>query len=799
MIKNYFKTAWRNIKSQPLFSLINISGLSLGITCCMMIFLYVQSELSYESFHGKADRIFRITSEMHEPNRINHFAPSSSMTGSRIKANFPEVESIVRLELSSRAISFDDKKFFDNKLIWADSTLFTMFDFNLLEGDRKKALAKPYSIVLSQSTAKRYFGNSSALGKTLQLSDTIALTVTGILGDVPKNSHLVFDALLSRVTLGEMDKNKSDMRQALEQDWFNCSLYSYILLAPGQSANALEQKINTMLSKEMAEVKKNSGLWMNVRLQPLADIHLRSHLGAEYKWSTNGDILYVYIFSATAILVLLIACCNFINLSTARSLNRSKEIGLRKVIGAAQSQLVFQFLGESILISFLASLFSLLLLCALIPLFNSSFGTVLSWHPALLPAYLLVIIAVGFLAGLYPSLLMSSFSPIRSLKGTIKHSLADIILRKGLVVFQFSLAIVLIAGTVLILKQMNFIQTRNIGMNRSHLFSVPLKGPDVKRAAVMREELMKVQGVSNISLNGFNFKGISDITLLPEGKAENEITACPVFAADENFLSVHQVSLLAGRNFSASYPSDEAEAFIVNESAVKEFGWKTPENALGKKIEWAFGKSGKVIGVIKDFNYASMRENIKPLLIHIFKPWMSLLTIRIREGDTRQILSQIEKAWKQNAIESPFDYTFLDDDFNHLYRSEMQLRKLLLAFSALAILVACLGLFGLAAFAIRQRVKEIGIRRVLGSSINGIVRLLSRDFLKLVILSIIIGTPLAYYLSNWWLKQFVYQTELNWLVFAVAGGLALLVALVTVSVQAIKAATVNPVNSLRTE
>lgn len=799
MLKNYFKIAWRNLLRNKLYSLINIIGLAIGVSCCVLIFLYVQYELSYDSYNTKAGRLFRLTTESHEPKKTEHFAPTSPMVSQRIHDNFPEVEQFARLNFSKRSVSYGTAKFYDTRILYADSSLLTMFTFPMLAGDPVKALTAPYSIVLTESAAKKYFGNEPAYGKTMKMSDTIPLQVTGIIRDIPANSHIKFDCILSRTTMSEMNKHNEQWKEENERNWFNCDSYAYILLSEKTDYRKFEPKMNRVIEKEMMELRKSVGMWMNIRLQPVKDIHLKSHLDAEFRGNDNSDIAYVYIFSGTAFLILLIACCNFINLSTARSINRSKEIGLRKVIGAKRMQLVAQFLGESLLFSGIASLLSLLIVLAAIPAFNTFIGVPLSLNLSVFWIYLVIIAAVGILASLYPALLMSSFTPITSLKGKVSHGLADIFFRKGLVVFQFSIAVMLIVGSSLILQQLDFIQHRNIGMNKEQVMGIELRAPDARRGEVILKELSKNPNVVNATLNGFSFKGMANITLLPEGTSENELTSCNVFSVDENFLKTFQIGLVAGRDFSKDFPNDVNDAFIVNETAVKTFGWKTPKEALGKKIQWGGGKEGKVIGVTKDFNYASLRDEINPLLIHIFPPWYNTVTLRLKTNDLPKTLRDIETAWKSVVTESPFKYAFVEDDFNSLYRSERNMRSVLGAFTFLSVLIACLGLFGLAAFTIKQRFREIGIRKVLGSSVSGIVQLLSRDFLKLVLLSILIACPLAWYAMHLWLQDFAFKIEIGWWVFILAGSMALLVAFATVCFQAMKAALANPVKSLRTE
>jgi putative ABC transport system permease protein len=798
MFQNYLKIAIRNLWKNKLFSFINITGLAIGVTCCILIFLYVQNELSYDKFHTKADRIYRVTSFIQQENKNDVFAPTSPMVATSIQQGFPEVQKIVRITNVGGPIAYKDKRFYEIKAWYVDSTFFETFTYPLVSGDPSKVLSAPYSMVVTESAAKKYFGNEDPVGKMLKFNDTLSLMVTAVAKDVPANSHFSFDAVVSRSTLLQSHKHIPDWIVNNDKSWFNCDSYVYILLKDHADAKAFEKKANAYLDKETVDDKKNLGMWMNVRIQPLADIHLHSHLEHEVPYTNNSDIKYVYIFSATALLILLIACCNFINLSTARSLNRSKEIGLRKVIGARRSQLIAQFLGESVTYTFIASLLSLIFLMFSIPLFNSFLGATLKLNMDVLWIFVIIIVTVGFLAGLYPSLLMSSFEPIRSLKGKVTHGTLDVIFRKGLVVFQFTIAIALIIGISVILKQLNYIQNRNLGLSKDQLLTISVKGQG-RKVSTYVDEIKKNPQIVDATLNSFSFRGVADITLLPEGFAQNELTASPVIAVDENFLNTMQIKILEGRGFSKDFPTDATEAFMVNEAAVKEFRWKTPKNAIGKKVDWAFGKSGKVIGVVQNFNFNSLRENIRPMLIHIWPQWYGWVTVRVKTTDMIGTVKQLETTWKEVCGDAPFKHFFMREEFDALYRSEKNMRSVLTAFTILSVLVACLGLFGLAAFTIKQRFREIGIRKVLGSSVSGIVKLLSKDFLKLVAVSIVIAVPAGWYFMNKWLEDFAYRTEIGAGVFIIAGVAALLIAFATVALQAAKAALSNPVKSIRTE
>ncbi|MCD6065744.1 MAG: FtsX-like permease family protein [Bacteroidetes bacterium] len=803
MLKNYFKIAWRNLWKNKLYSLINISGLSIGIAACVVIFLYVQFEWSYDRHYENTDRIYRLTEILHLPKEDRQQAATSPPMAPTLKRNFPEIEDFTRILFSGRALSFEHKKIADIKIVYADSGMYTVFGGGAIEGNLKRALNKPYSIVLTESLAKKCFGNTHALGKVMQFSDTINLTVTAVVKDVPETSHLTYDCVVSKITSLDMNKETPGFMEN-EENWFNNSNFSYLLLKKNTNKDALQKKINFFAYKQMAEERKTSGLYYDFVLQPLKDIHLHSKMDAEIDASRISDISYIYIFSAAAILIMLIACSNFINLSTARSIARGKEIGLRKVIGAERKQLIIQFLSESVLFTLIAAVISMLLVYITISPFRNFTGKMISFdllhNNALLLIYFSIIVVVGVLAGFYPALLMSSFAPIRSLKGLTRHSWQDILLRKGLVVFQFTIAIVLIIGSSLVMQQIDFVQNTNIGFNKEQIFQVGLERKAYEKKDLLIKEFERQNGVLACALSDFSFSnGISNISLLPEGASENEITSQSVICTDGNFLNTYQLKLVAGRDFSKAMSTDPTQAFIVNEAAVKFFNWGSPQKAIGKKIDWGLGKKGNVIGVVKDFNYKSLHEQIEPLIIHIQPDWTGNISMRIKAGESKQALANLQKAWSSIVQDEPFDYQFLDDDFDKLFKGEQNMRVILNLFTVLAVLIACLGLFGLVSYTIKQRVKEIGVRKVLGASIKNISVLLSKDFLKLVCIAVIIATPLAWYCMNKWLQNFAFHIEIGWITFLIAGVLTICIALLTVSLQAAKAANANPVKSLRTE
>jgi putative ABC transport system permease protein len=795
MFRNYFKIAWRNLRRNKLYSIINITGLSIGIACCILIFLFVQHELSYDKYNVNAHRIYRLTEVLHMPKGDNARVVTSPPMAPALKANFPEIEKAVRINLSSRALSKDEKTFFDTRIMYADSDFFNVFTFPAIYGSTQHALTEPYSIVLTESTAKKYFGDEKAVGKTMQLSDTIALNVTAVIQDVPENSHFTFDCILSSATMYKM--SPMDMKDV----WYFNNFYTYLLLAENHDAKNLESKITSYIGKEMAEQKKQTGLWYDLKLQPLTDIHLKSNLNSEI--ASNGDITYVYIFSAAAFLILLIACCNFINLSTAKSINRAKEIGLRKVIGAQRTQLTMQFLGESILFAVVSTLLALIIVVIILPFYNSftsqTFSLSFLLSPSLFLVYAVIILCIGFVAGIYPAFLMSSFKPVSILKGQLKHEWKDIFLRKGLVVFQFTIAIVLIVGTALIFQQLRFIQNQKLGLNKEQVIEFDLARADAPKQEILLKEISKTPGVASASLTDFTFKyGISSVAVIPEGFADNEVSSQPVISIDENFLKTFDIPLAAGRGFSKEFPTDPSQGFMVNETAVKEFGWKDNNLAIGKNINWD-GKKGKVVGVVKDFNFNSLHQQIKPLILTIEPAFYGTIAAKINPRHIQDATSSIEQSWKKITGHTSQGYTFLNDDFAKLYKTETTMQSILGVFTVLSVFVACLGLFGLTAFTVKQRFREIGIRKVLGANVISVIRLVSNDLLKLVCLAVLIAAPLAYISVSSWLRDFAYRISINWWTFVLAGAIALLVAFLTIGLQSFKAAISNPVKSLRTE
>ncbi len=797
MLLNYFIVALRVIARQKLFSFINIVGLAIGLASVLLISSYVKHELSYDRSFTNANRIYRVAANLHLESGPSIRAVTSPPLAGIIHEDFPEVEKVLRIGRSSRSLSYQDKTFFDIKLITADSSFFDVFDFPVALGDRATALSQPNSIVLTKQAAQKYFGDESPLGKQMALSDTITLMVTGILKVSPDHSHLDFDGIYSRTTIVKPYQEPKDT-------WFNNNFYTYVLLKPSASSKDLEAKLPQMLDKHMGADRKKS-IWYELFLQPITDIHLRSSLKAEME--ANSSMSVIYVFGSIALFILLIASINFMNLSTAKAAKRANEVGIRKTAGAMRSQLVSQFLAESLLLSLVSSALALVIAQMTLPAFNTLLNKNLSLNlmqsPEIILGFALVTMVVGLLAGLYPAFFLSRFKPIQVLKGKVVSGTQGALLRKGLVVVQFSISIILIAGTFIVQEQIHFMRTQDLGFNKDQLVIVSIRGSEgTNRYEAIKQHLLQNSNVLSVSASAEPLgRGQSVVATLPEGWNENQITSVTTIMADEDFINTHQIKLLNGRNFSANSSSDRDHAFMVNEAAVKMFGWKDNASAVGKKLNWGLGKEGNVIGVVSDFHYFSLHKQVDPLIIHNDPESYSYLTVRVKPdaNDWQRALTALKSEWKSLSMKGEFDYFFLDEDFSRQYEADQQLKSFISYFSVLAIFIGCLGLYGLAAYSTEQRAKEIGIRRVLGASLPGLVALMSKDFLKLVLLANLIAWPAAWFVLHQWLSNFAFHINISVAVFFLAGSIALIIAWVTVGFKSTKAALSNPVDSLRNE
>ncbi len=811
MIRNYIKIAFRNLTKNKLYSFINIFGLAIGLTCFLLISLYVLDELSYDRHFKDAERIYRINSDIKFGGTEQRMAVSSDPFGSTLKKDYAEVEQYVRLYAnnSRRFIKKGNEFLVENDCLHADSTLFDVFSFRMLEGDPKTALTEPNTLIISQTTAQKYFGNTPSLGKTLTIGvqESVDYKVTGVYEDMPANSHFQANMIFSF-------KNITDYNFG---NFLSHNFYTYIKLREGVDYKQFEKKFDVIVDKYVLPQAKvfmdiksmddfrKTGNNLQYSLIPLLDIHLKSD--RIYELSPNSDIQYVYIFSVVALFLLLIACINFMNLSTARSANRAKEVGIRKVMGTQRNSLIIQFMSESVLTSYLAFVLSLVFAILLIPYFNDIAGKQFSikslFQVKYLPFLLLLPLVVGVLAGYYPSFFLSSFRPIEVLKSKINANFKRSNFRNTLVTFQFVTSLVLVISTFVIYQQLNYIQNKNLGFSKDRVLVVTGTSSLRDNNNVFKEEVKKIAGVKNATFAGFlpvANSSRSDNTFSTEAvmTAKNAVNM-QIWDIDEDYVPTLDMEILKGRNFSKAFGTDSS-AIIINEQAAKLTGLSDP---IGKKLFISDGQpnhatSLTIVGVVKNFHYESMRETVGPLCFRYGKSsWVTAFKINTEEPQT--LIKQIEAKWKALAPEMPFNYHFMDESFDEMYRAEQRIGKIALIFALLTVLIACLGLFGLITYIAEQRTKEIGVRKVLGASIWSIVQLLSKDFLKLVCIAFVIATPLAYYATDTWLKDFVFRTDISAWIYVIAGITTLLIALLTVSYQAIKAALMNPVKSLKTE
>jgi putative ABC transport system permease protein len=803
MIKNYLKTAFRVLKKHPGFTTINILGLSVGLATCLSIILYVVDELSYDRYNAKAERIYRANEDVKFGGKEASYAAIPAPMAPAVKKEFPEVENVVRLARSAdwRPEGFHVKKgnesIQENNFVFADPSLFDIFTLPMIDGNPATALAVPNSIVLTETTARQYFGRTDVVGQTLIFNDSIVNRITGVIKDIPKQSHFNYGIFLSMSSLPE----------SRDDSWLGGGFNSYFLLRPGADYKKLQTKISDLMRKHVGESFGNieafekSGNRITADLSPLTSIHLMSNRQQEL--SANGNSQYVYIFSGIALLILLIACVNFMNLSTARSASRAREVGVRKVLGSGRASLIIQFLTESVLVTFVSTVLALALTYLCLPLFNQLSGKELSFTAQtftwLAPSSLALIIIVGFITGSYPALVLSSFQPIAVLKGRLSQGMKGSGFRSFLVVFQFSISIFLIIGTLVIFTQLKYIHSKNLGYDRNQVLIIKNTTPLGEKAKLLKQDLLQINGVADATLTNYlptaNKRRMSSLVPTPSFDQKTAVLT-EFWPVDENYLGTLGIKLIAGRNFSSRMATDSM-GLIVNEAAVRLFGFKDP---LNKSLYRFAGPMQQyhIIGVIRDFNFTSLRENVTPLAL-TFGGSQGALSLRVNTANLPGMLAQIRKSWKTFAPDQQLDYSFMDADFDATYRSEQRVGTIFFVFTTLAIAIACLGIFGLAAYSAEQRSKEIGIRKVLGATVPSIVGMLSRDFIKLVFIAILIASPLAWFSMQKWLQAFAYRIDLHWWIVATGGLTALLIALLTVSFQAIKAAVANPVHSLKTE
>ncbi|ERM84231.1 hypothetical protein P872_15730 [Rhodonellum psychrophilum GCM71 = DSM 17998] len=805
MLKNYLKIAWRNLLKKKAYSFINIFGLGLGMACCFMIFMFVQDELSFDSYHEKADRIYRLThgrlasKDQPESASINPFwVWGNAPVGPAVQSYFPEIDKVVQFSGSSDILLTDGENSYQEEgVFFMDSTAFDIFSWKIIKGDPKTALTAPYSMVMTESTAKRYFGDEDPIGKTMKGSDSPGrsnsgdYTITAVIADVPANSHFNFNMLLSLSTFRLSNPDIFDW-------WGYVDIYTYFLVNDNFDRGSFEQKIPAFLA-----ARQDDPLY-TIKVEKMEDFYLGSD--ADRQPGETGSLSNIYVFSVIGIFLLVIAMINFMNLSTARSMERAKEVGIRKSIGADRSHLIFQFLGESIIIVFLAMLASMFFISVAMPLMNSITGkemeltALMSWQ--IVPAFIGILFFVGILAGSYPAFVLSGFRPVQILKGISVVESGGVNLRKGLVIFQFSLSIILIAGTLIVYSQMNHLLDKDMGFDKEQMLVLDYNYDERVnvRSSVLKAEMEANPAILSAAFSrsvpgGYFPNAGTDIQNI-DGEMTNMGQA--IFQVGIDFIDHFDMELVAGRSYSRDFPSDSTSALVINEAAARQYGYANPADIVGKKFD-QWGRSGEVIGVVKDFNFISLHRKIEPLTLPFEAYASRFLSLKVKSDNMEKTLAEVEEVWKKIAPHRPFLYSFLDEDFAKQYQADFKFRQLFTVFSVLAILIASLGLFGLATYTAEIRTKEIGIRKVLGAEVSSIVALLSKDFIQLVLVAIVIATPVAWYVMNRWLEGFAYQVEIGWWIYPLAGLVAVIVAMVTISSQAVRAAMLDPVKSLKSE
>ncbi len=796
MIKNYFIVAFRNLKRNKLFSIINIGGLSIGLAAFWMITLYVANEMSYDKFHVNAGRIYRVVQHASWNGGSFHLAVTPAPMAAAMKNDYPEIEATVRLDAEGGGtIFYKEQRIEAGDIFFADSTAFKVFSYHFLYGNPVTALNKPQSVVLTKTLAQKLFTDAAAaLNQTINFGNNSPALVTGVIDDVPLNAHFRFSALRS-------------MPVEISKSWDNSYLYTYLLLKENTNIASLNNKLAAFFKKYLAPTVGEANYHMD--LQPLRSIHLHSNL--DYEIGTNGNISYVTIFSLVAALILIIASINYMNLSTARSSLRVKEIGVRKVSGSGRGQLVLMFLAESVLITFIASALAIGILQICLPWFRQFSGKEImldsfsAWQTTL---FIIVFsLLAGCLSGLYPALFLSGFKLIPSLKGQTGTHTGNRVFRQSLVVFQFVITIAMMAGSFIIWQQLQFVLKKDLGFNKDQVISFHLSRPMRNQVPSIKQQLLQNPLIESVACAGNpignNNIGGRDYKPVTDGVTSEKSCIAKQLVVDEDFIPSLQIKLAAGRNFSADMPTDKNQVVIVNETLAKQAGWK---EADGKKIQLGTDSLGKpalfsVAGIVKDFNIYSLQHKIEPLVMQLPADVNDKdnMYVRLSKSNIKTALAYTETVFKKYDTGNPFVFSFLDQNFAKQYEAEKMQGRLLLVFTVLAIFIACLGLFGLVTFTAEQKRKEIGVRKVLGSSVSSIVLLLAKDLLKLVLVSIVIATPVAWLAMGKWLQDFAYRTSIGWWVFVVSGMIALTIAFITVSVQAVKAAMANPVKSLRTE
>ncbi len=799
MLKNLLKISVRTILKDKTYSLINVTGLTIGITCSLFLLMYILHEVSYDRYHKNARNIYRVVSNIKETDNAFTWAVAQIPLAEELRDNYPEVKNAVRFFDTGRTLYKNgDKQFYEENFFLADSTVFDMFTYPFLYGDPATALDNSFSIVLTEKTAKKYFEDvSSALGQSIQDQQGEEFKITGIMKDVPLNSHFIFDGLISRST-----------RPGYQGSWGNFGVFTYILLPEGYDLSKMYASLDKVIKEKVNPIFDQFGIKIKYELQPILDIHLYSKIQDEAE--AGGDISYIYIFASVAIFMLIIACINYMNLATARSVNRAREVGVRKVMGSQRRQLIAQFITESVVLAFIAMVASLLLIYALLPSFNTLANKSLPFSFILQTPVLLSLVGialfVGVVGGSYPAFYLSGFNPVNVLKGKVSARGGSVLFRKFLVVFQFAISIFMLISTLIVYDQLQYMRNKDLGFEKERVVRLTLnEGALREKAQVLVDRLKQTPEVTAVGMaNTWPGQNIGKLLLKVEDN-EGKLTdrGVDLYSADFDFVKTLGMHIVEGRDFSRDIISDTTYAVLVNESMVKRMAW---DNPIGKKFIFAGGGPNgtdiekHVVGVVKDYHQNSLYDAIEPLMIVLDRNNNNVF-VRTTEGDVRQSIAAIEKAWKDIFPTYTFEYNFLDADFNSQYKADEKRSQIFTAFSGMTIVIACLGLLGLAAFTTEQRTKEIGVRKVIGATVQNLVMLVSREFFILVGIGMVLAFPASWYFTHDWLQNFAYRIELEgeWPTFVISATLAFVITLVTVGYHVVRAASANPVTALRDE
>lgn len=790
MLRNYLIISLRTLYKYRSYTLINIAGLAVGVAVCLFIFFYIQYELSFDQFHEKGERIYRATLDITARGQTSRQLVTPSALAPAFEREFPEVESSVRLYNATAygpmACRYEDRNFYEQRFYYSDSTVFDIFTFPLIVGDSKKALSRPNSLVISKSMAQKYFGDRNPIGEIITVNNTSDFEITGVMADIPSNSHLQFDFLASYASL--------TTGWARELSWDSANLVTYFLLHDVVAISGIESKIPALIEREVGETLKSAGVSLKVPLQPLRRIHLY--------W--EDDIKTIYGFSTIACLILLIACINYMNLATARSAKRGREVGMRKVLGGLRRQIMTQFWGESALITLLAILLAIGMVELLMPNFNDLTGKQLEAEFFANPVIPLSLVGMGLfislIAGSYPAFFLSGFKPVDTLKRANKSIGSSSMLRKVLVVFQFVISIVLIVDTSIVYNQLTYLRSKKLGFDSDRLVVLPMRDRTLRNnyVALKNEFLEHSNVLSAAAASDFPGRIQGGYTMAAEGLSREEYPKAVGYIVENGIIETLGLELLNGQPFPKTWSNENGYVYIVNQAALKALGWSIDE-AIGRKINMLGNREGTLIGVVKDFHYHSLREDIYPLAMFIEQYSLDHLLVKIGPNDIPGTMAFLEETWQRLAPNTPFQYSFVDQEFNSLYKQDEQLGQIFAVFAGFAIFIACLGLLGLAAFAAEQRTKEIGVRKILGATVADSIVLISKDFVKLILFANFIAWPIAWLAMSRWLEDFAYREDISWWIFILAGGVVLALALLTVCSQAIRAAVANPVDSLRYE